>query len=82
MNNSSLPARWPAPGNLSEGRAFVLKEDVIFTPLGQPATGLGWHLGRPCRWLAEQQKIPTAQNAPVALVFPGFFCPAGSGTAA
>lgn len=35
MNNSSLPARWPAPGNLSEGRAFVLKEDVIFTPLGQ-----------------------------------------------
>jgi predicted ATPase/signal transduction histidine kinase len=35
MNNTSLPARWPAPGNLSEGRAFVLKEDVIFTPLGQ-----------------------------------------------
>ncbi|MNB89642.1 Sensor histidine kinase TmoS [compost metagenome] len=35
MNNPSLPARWPAPGHLSEGRAFVLKEDVIFTPLGQ-----------------------------------------------
>lgn len=35
MNNTSLPALWPAPGNLSEGRAFVLKEDVIFTPLGQ-----------------------------------------------
>ena len=35
MNTPSLPALWPAPGNLSEGRAFVLKEDVIFTPLGQ-----------------------------------------------
>ena len=35
MNNPSLPAHWPAPGHLSEGRAFVLKEDVIFTPLGQ-----------------------------------------------
>lgn len=35
MNNTSLPARWPAPENLSEGRAFVLKEDVMFTPLGQ-----------------------------------------------
>ena len=31
MNNPSLPA----PENLSEGQAFVLKEDVIFTPLGQ-----------------------------------------------
>jgi len=35
MTNPSLPEIWPAPGNLSEGRAFVLKEDVIFTPLGQ-----------------------------------------------
>lgn len=35
MTNTSLPARWPAPENLAEGRAFVLKEDVIFTPLGQ-----------------------------------------------
>jgi len=31
MNTTSLPV----PGNLSEGQAFVLKEDVIFTPLGQ-----------------------------------------------
>ncbi|URN99783.1 AAA family ATPase [Leclercia adecarboxylata] len=35
MTSPSLPEIWPAPGNLSEGRAFVLKEDVIFTPLGQ-----------------------------------------------
>lgn len=35
MNEHTSPAFWPARGSLHEGRAFVLKEDVIFTVLAQ-----------------------------------------------
>lgn len=35
MNDNALPLFWPAQGNLHEGHAFVLKEDVLFTLLAQ-----------------------------------------------
>ncbi|MFX4313160.1 hypothetical protein F8O53_14670, partial [Enterobacter sp. 63] len=41
MNKEASPAFWPARGNLHEGRAFVLKEDVIFTVLAQEG-GISW----------------------------------------
>lgn len=41
MNENELPAFWPAQGDLHEGRAFVLKEDVIFTVLAQEG-GIAW----------------------------------------
>lgn len=41
MNENEQPAFWPAQGHLHEGRAFVLKEDVIFTVLAQEG-GISW----------------------------------------
>src|SRR5690606_19637509 len=41
MNEHTSPAFWPARGSLHEGRAFVLKEDVIFTVLAQEG-GIAW----------------------------------------
>ena len=45
MNEHTSPAFWPARGSLHEGRAFVLKEDVIFTVLAQE-DGISWMNGR------------------------------------
>ncbi|HCD2233282.1 TPA: AAA family ATPase [Enterobacter hormaechei] len=45
MNEHTSPAFWPARGSLHEGRAFVLKEDVIFTVLAQEG-GISWMNGR------------------------------------
>ncbi|HED1990423.1 TPA: serine/threonine-protein kinase PknK, partial [Enterobacter hormaechei subsp. hoffmannii] len=45
MNEQTSPAFWPARGSLHEGRAFVLKEDVIFTVLAQEG-GISWMNGR------------------------------------
>ncbi|ENA0609869.1 AAA family ATPase [Enterobacter bugandensis] len=41
MNEQASPAFWPARGDLHDGRAFVLKEDVIFTVLAQEG-GISW----------------------------------------
>jgi len=41
MNEQASPAFWPAQGDLHDGRAFVLKEDVIFTVLAQEG-GISW----------------------------------------
>ncbi|EPR9086866.1 trifunctional serine/threonine-protein kinase/ATP-binding protein/sensor histidine kinase [Cronobacter dublinensis] len=45
MSQASEPVIWPLQGNLSENRAFVLKEDVIFTLLAQEG-GVSWLKGR------------------------------------
>jgi len=45
MNEQASPAFWPARGDLHDGRAFVLKEDVIFTVLAQEG-GIAWMNGR------------------------------------
>ncbi len=45
MSEASPPAFWPLQGSLSENRAFVLKEDVIFTLLAQDGA-ISWLKGR------------------------------------
>ncbi|MFW0880037.1 trifunctional serine/threonine-protein kinase/ATP-binding protein/sensor histidine kinase [Cronobacter dublinensis] len=45
MSEASPPAFWPLQGSLSENRAFVLKEDVIFTLLAQEGA-ISWLKGR------------------------------------
>ena len=60
----------------------LLLLERFFPQWGQSATGPGRNVGRPCRWLAERQKISAGQNAPVARIFHGLLCPVGSGAAA